>query len=340
MSLTKILPVIGSLLLMTCILSSTAFGGDLPQFGVRSETVRVPVVVVDKEGKLYDGLQKENFQILEEGVPQEITNFTGGQSPLTLVILVENSRPTQYLLQEILQPVANFITRTLEAEDYAALIAFDSRPRILCDFTRNRGQLLNGLYQLTTDPVVSYERSLFDALKFVLEGGVLDQVEYRGLAEVEGRTAVLLLSTGINSLSRTGFKEIRKIAANAGVPIYAIGIGELEYIRIEPHLGSFQRMTFLQAQNHLKTFSSESGGHFYSIRFIGALGNILESITAMLRFQYTLGYRTRWNEDLPAKRQIKVLVDLDGDQHPDNDRLDLNYRRYCYLADSGKGGNG
>ena len=41
-----------------------------PRFKVESDVVRVPVVVIDKEGRLYTDLKKEQFKILEDGVEQ------------------------------------------------------------------------------------------------------------------------------------------------------------------------------------------------------------------------------------------------------------------------------
>jgi Ca-activated chloride channel homolog len=304
---------------------------DAPPFRVDVDIVRVPVTVVDNEGRLYGGLERDAFTVLEDGAEREIVSFSGGESPLTLVVLLEHSRVSQYLLGEILRPAGVFVTQIMERGDYAALVAFDNRPRVLSDFTANRQQLLTSIQRLAQSPPAFRESNLFDALRFVLRGGYVEDVEYMGLAEVEGRTGVLLVATGLDTFSGITLDEARRVAANAGVPVYSVGVGELAFIRAEPHLSGMERMTFLQARNHLRTFSQESGGRFYSVRFPQAVDGVLESIAALLRFQYTLGFRP--SDTGGGRREIEVLVDLDGDGTPDNERLDLSYRRYYHAPE-------
>lgn len=321
-------------LLLPLVLTGLAQDGDAPpdtpQFRVESPIVQVPVVVVDKDGKLYGELTKENFQILEDGIPREITSFAGREAAQVVVFLLEDSDVVRYLLGEVLRPTGVFVTQIMERDDYAAIIAFDIKPHIFQDFTRNRQKLLNALNKLAQSPTGFNDSSLFDAVKFALNGGVLEEVEYKGISEVKGRTAVLLVATGMNTFSSITLGQVRREVWSAGVPIYSIGVGELAYLRAEPYLSGLQRIEYLQAQNNLQTLSRESGGVSYNVRFSGALDEVLESINAMLTYQYTLGYRPAQAPSDDGKREIEVLVDIDGDGQPDNDKLDLNYRRFYY----------
>src|SRR5205814_2410960 len=107
-----------------------------------------------------------------------------------------------------------------------------------------------------------------------------------------------------------------------GIPIYIIGTGEL-FMKLygdnlNPGSGSnirgvpFDRMTFLQAQNTLKTFAKETGGAYYPITFEGELPNALGSINALLRSQYSLGFKPDDARD-GKSHKIVVKVDVDGD---------------------------
>jgi hypothetical protein len=129
-------------------------------------------------------------------------------------------------------------------------------------------------------------------------------------------------------MSSLSFQDTREIAANSGVPIYSIAIGELAYTRADPFLSGPQRLKLMQARNNLSTLSKESGGYSYAPRFSGAVDDILESIANMLRFQYNLGYRPPDSEK-KGKREIQVLVDIDGDGVTEED-FDLKYRRFYY----------
>jgi hypothetical protein len=58
---------------------------------VASQLVTVDVGVLSKDGAFIPGLKKEYFRILEDNVPQTISNFTQIQAPITAVMLVEFS---------------------------------------------------------------------------------------------------------------------------------------------------------------------------------------------------------------------------------------------------------
>ncbi|MGH9340751.1 MAG: VWA domain-containing protein [Acidobacteriota bacterium] len=302
-----------------------------PQFRVESEVVDVPVVVIGEEGRLYTDLKQENFTVLEEGEPREITTFVGEESPLTLVILLEYSEVVRYIRGEVIRPAGIFVSQIMQPRDYAAIVAFDMKAEVLSDFTSDRFQLIQAVNTLIRSTPGFRESNLFDSLRFVLVGGTEDNIEYKGLAEVEGRTGVLLVATGLNTFSSISFEDAREVVTRAGVPIYSVGIGELAFIRAESYLSGLERLTFIQAQNNLKTFSEASGGRFYSVRFQGALNSVLDSIATMLRHQYTLGFRPgqKSNEDEDGERvEIEVLVDVDTDGQSDNDRLEVQHRQY------------
>lgn len=299
---------------------------------VETEAVRVPVVVIDEENdRLLTDLQADNFMIYEDGVRQQIDSFSGGKAePLTIVLLLEHSENVKYLMREVYRPAGVFVSQMMGLKDYAALIAFDRRPRILSDFTRNEQQLLDAVNQIVRSPTGFGEGSLFDAIRFVVAGGTQDHVEYKGLDEVEGRTGLLVVATGIDGFSHITYDDVRRDVARAGVPVYSIGVGELAYLRAEPYLNGLQRLTFLQAQNNLRHISEVSGGRFYSLRFEGALNDVLESIANMLRYQYTLSYLPSnpiKPSDEPQQRKIEVRVDVDGDGEADQDGIELQYRR-------------
>lgn len=320
------------ILILAEIMAAPAAGADAassaldpgPRLKVESDLVRIPVVVIDKEGHLYTDLKKEQFKILEDGVEQPVTVFTGGEAPMNIVLLLEYSSRILPLLGEVVYRAGLFISQILNPEDYAALISFDIKPRVVSDFTGHRGKLFNSLRGLAKDPPSYRESSLYDALEFALAG----DMDYAGLSGVQGRTAVLLISTGRDSLSKINFDEARKVVANAGVPVYSIGIGEASALQPYPYMSDISRLNHYQSRNTLRTFSESSGGRSYTVRFQADIDEVLNSIAAMIRFQYTLGYTPLNDRQKGKKRKIKVLVDIDGDGKPDNKRLELQHRRF------------
>lgn len=294
-----------------------------------AELVSVPVVVFDKKGNLLTNLKKENFTVYEDNIKQDIVTFATAEAPLTMVILIEFSKILfNYDTREkLIYPAGIFATRLMKPGDYVAVVAYDIRPKVLNDFTSNTNEVLNSVNLLIRNFPAFSEANLFDALKFVLTGGTVDEESYKGLDEVEGRTSVLLVSTGLDTFSKINFDEARKIVANAGVPIYAIGVAELTYLMLEPYLSGPARLDFLQAQNQLRTFAESSGGRSYNIRFIGELNSVLDSIVAMMRNEYVIGYAPSNPRREGKRRKIKVLVDVDGDGKPDNKNLEVQHRQ-------------
>ena len=112
------------------------------------------------------------------------------------------------------------------------------------------------------------------------------------------------------------------------MPIYIIGTGNLYMKKYGDQLDATDgllgattpgRMTFYQAQNTLKTLAKETGGEYFPITFEGELPTALQTINALMRSQYSLGYKPSGVRD-GKQHKIVVKVDVDGDgQYDDKD---------------------
>ena len=172
----------------------------------------------------------------------------------------------------------------------------------------------------------------------MLEGGRERNAEYAGLVSVQGRRrAVLLIASGIDTFSKINYDNARKIAQNAGIPIYVIGTGNMFYKRYE-HLmtatdgltGQPGRMTFQQAANALNTFAKETGGAYFPVTFESEAPSAVASINALMRHQYSLGYNPGERRD-GKKHKIEVRVDVNGDGVWDDKEYEINHRQF-YVA--------
>jgi VWFA-related protein len=279
--------------------TSTTFKADV-------DTVSVDVAVQDKNGRFIQGIQKGSFRILEDNVPQQITGYNVGAAPMTVAMVIEFSNKFQQLYGptwwQTLELSWGFAS-TLKPEDYVAVIAYDIKPETLSDFTTDRRQTQEALHRLTI-PAWS-EANLFDA--------VTDTAER--MSGIEGRKAILLISSGIDTFSKLTFDKTRKILQESGVPIYAIGLMQTlrMYAEASGRIGAIQEMDFLQADNEMKTFATETGGMAFFPRFPGEFPGIFQQIQQGLRNQYVLTYQPTNKAHDGAYRKIKVqLVDHDG----------------------------
>jgi len=257
--------------------------------------------VMDNKGHFIPGIPAGNFRVLEDGVPQQILKkaVTVGEAPMTIAMVIEFSNRFQRLCGpgwfQTLELAWGFAS-TLKPQDYIAVVAYDMRPEILTDFTTDRNKTQEALHRLTI-PAFS-EANLFDALTDTADR----------MSGLEGRKAILLLASGIDTFSKMTYDQARKKLQEAGVPIYAIGLLQAyrEYIDSMGGMGAISRMDFLQADNQMRTFSKETGGQAYFPRFQGEFGSIFQSIHEALRNQYVLTYQPTNRAHDGTYRKIKV----------------------------------
>ena len=308
-----------------------------------AQVVNVDVTVIEKKsGRILNTLTKKNFTIYEDGVKQETTNFRSGEGPMTAVLLLENAFNNRYwqgwfrptFAQEIFQAAATFVQGFVKPDDQVAVVTFSMRPKVIQDFTGDRNRLYQGVLSAYRDTLNFSEANIYDALSFVLLGGKAIQLydeeagegEYGGVSEVEGHTAIILITLGRDTFSRITYDKALKIVSRAGVPIFCVHTGFLWYKSRGDFAPPEVRLEFEQARNALQTFSKYTGGAYFPMTFETELPAIMQSIQAMLRTQYSLGYSPTNTRREGKERKIKVEVDIDGDGQPDNKQLDLKFR--------------
>jgi len=328
---------------------------------ISTDLVNVEAVVYNKKtGAVMQGLKKEHFEIYEDGVKQEIENFTTPDAPLTMVLLLEYSKLVDLLGSastgyfepgrvEVLRPAYEFVRTFVKPKDFISIIAYDIRPTPIVDFTDDASKLAAAVNLLIRNNPAFSESNLFDAMSFVLRGGKGDSVvlednksattEYAGLEEVNARTAVLLVSSGLDTFSKINYDQARKVVENAGVPVYIIGIGNMFLKKYDQYLdpmrvpfGIPDRLTLLQAQNTLKTFSDSTGGKYFPVTFPGEIPSVLQSISALVRNQYSLGYAPSNSRREGKRRKILVKVNLGDTIDP---KLVVIQHRQSYVEPKG-----
>lgn len=327
---------------------------------IATNIVNVDAVVYSKKnGQIVIGLKKENFAIFENGVKQEITNFSTPESPITVSVVVEFSKWTEDLgraagggfepgTYEVIRPVAYFASNFIKPpDDYASIIAFDMRPTPLTDFTNDPGRLRQAVDLLLRNYPAFRENNLWDAINFALMGGRGDTVvlekskeryaDYSGMVAVKSkRRAILLVASGIDTFSKINYDKIRKVVQNAGVPIYIIGTGNMFYKRYENWIPAmdpvgglgFGRMTFIQADNALRTIAKESGGAYFPVTFSGEVPDAVKSINALLRNQYSMAYDVGERPKDGKKYKLEVKVDINGDGQYDDKEYIVQHRPF------------
>src|SRR6266446_6014973 len=105
--------------------------------------VTLEVVATTQHGDIIPGLKKENFRILDDGVPQTITNFAPTDAPITTVMLLEfSSRGYYSFFSYYSRYWSDAFLPQLQQKDWVALETFDMKTRIEVDFTQNKDEVL------------------------------------------------------------------------------------------------------------------------------------------------------------------------------------------------------
>jgi len=230
---------------------------------VRVELVELPVVVLNENGMPVIGLELENFTVFEDEEQVEVEGFgTTADLPLSLAIAVDTSGSMIEDFPKVRRAVRGFTDELLEDGDQAVLIRFSWDAKVQVNWTDNINALVGDLDTVTPEGGTS----LHDAVVRSLE-------QFRGR---RGRQAVVLLTDGEDTTSRTDWKVAERFAHTMRIPIFSIGlgVGKLDF----------------SSRKTLKSLAAETGGEAFFPKQVDELPAVYARIAELLRSQYLLWY--------------------------------------------------
>lgn len=252
-----------------------------------SMRVTVPLVTLDvsvlTENRYFvPELKKENFHILEDGVPQTVASFSERHGAITAVLLVELTADLSQWQRNAVRASYRF-TKTLKNEDWAALILFDKHLHIAQDFTQDKSAVQEVLSKV--DLPLSHEINLFDALIETLDR----------LQQVEGRKYIVLMASGQDTFSKAVLDDVlKRLEMTKDTVIYSIATGHgLNHLQADNQMGAFARMT---------------GGRVFFPFSEEEYGDAFRDIGQTIRNHYVLSYRSTNKAQDGNWHAIKVTV--------------------------------
>jgi VWFA-related protein len=276
-------------------------------FKVRTdvEVVLLDVAVKDSHGGFVSGLQKEDFLIEEQKVPQPIKIFAAQDTPVTVGLIIDNSGSVRPKKPEIVTAALTFVTQSNPADE-VFIVNFNDRVRKGLpdgvDFSGDRNLLRMALL---TNPAQG-RTALYDAIQVGLQH--LDK------GRLDKKTLVVIADGGDNA-SDLNRDELTKLAEESLATIYTVGIYNPDDKDKNPRF--------------LKHISSLSGGEHFEPENINNLVGICEKIAKDIRNRYTLGFTPTNLRHDGKLRKIKVSA-----THPDTGKkLEVRTRTH-YVASS------
>jgi Ca-activated chloride channel family protein len=246
---------------------------------VKVQFVELYSSVLGRDGRPVQGLGKDDFQVYEDGVKQQIARFEEVENlPIHIGVMIDTSASMIGILDDVRKAALSFFQRSLEPKDRAAVITFSSFPRLAVELTADKTQLGRGLAGLAPEG----KTALYDSVMFGLYY----------FAGIKGQRAILLLSDGRDEGSRFDFEQTLDYARRAGVTLYTIGY----------------RLGDLGARGKLQKLAEETGGSSFFIDDNDGIAKVYESIEREMRSQLLIAYQSNNRSDDGQFRRVELKV--------------------------------
>jgi Ca-activated chloride channel family protein len=257
------------------------------QIRVDVRLVRVLATVKNPAGELVGALNKEDFEILDNGIPQQIAIFERQtEQPLSVAMMVDSSGSTAKDLKYEVDSVARFF-KALFAEgnpkDTVALYSFNDQVTCHNFFTHNQAPLEHSLRLIQGESGTS----LYDAV----------YLASRDLEARDGRKVMVIVTDGGDTTSRKDFHAALDAAQLANTAIYPV--------LVVPITNDAGRN--LGGEHALITMAMGTGGRVFEPALGAALDTAFSDIIKDLRTQYLLAYYPK-NVPLTKNRFHHLLV--------------------------------
>ena len=191
-----------------------------PRFKSSIDVVSVAAVVRDKKGRFVSDLLQEDFKIVEGGVPRKILDFRAeANGPVKMALLVDISGSMQVGGRAVdAQQMAKHLFAALRPIDQSAIFTFDTGLDQVSAFTSDRDRLEKAL---ETAQKPYGQTSLYDATAKIAR---VVATESRNSAGLPQRSAVVVITDGIDTKSQLTPEQVASIASEIDVPVYIVAV--------------------------------------------------------------------------------------------------------------------
>ena len=272
---------------------------------VSTEVVNVYAVVADKKKNLIADLKKEDFEVQEDGVPQQIRYFSREtDTPLTMGIMVDTS-PSQGRVLGVEQEQADaFLHQVLRPKDLAFVLHFDVDVELLQDFTADQKLLTRAIdatvingggHGVMPGPFPTSDAGgathLYDAVYLASNELLRNEV---------GRKVLILLTDGEDQGSKVKLETALEATQKSDVINYAVNIVDRPFYGI--------RSMGFSGDSVLRKLSDDTGGRVIQVNKSKDTAAAFQEIANELRTQYLIGYTPTNTKHDGAFRKIRVSV--------------------------------
>ena len=239
-----------------------------PTFRAGTQVVPLYVTVQDADKRLVPDLAIEDFDVLDNGKPVTLTQFSNEPQPFSAVVMLDTSASMTASLELLKDAAEQFVIRMLP-EDRGMVGAFNDKIQFpVGNLTSDRDDLIGALRELG----FGNPTRLYDAV----------EASIQQLRDVQGRRVVLVFTDGDDTASKIGMGKVLEQARADEVMIYSIGLESVFFngqskVRTRPDRG-------------LRKLSDETGGGYFELKNSDDLGPTFTRVAQELHSQYVLGF--------------------------------------------------
>jgi Ca-activated chloride channel homolog len=295
---------------------------------VNVEMISMPAVVTDRTGKRITDLKQEDFQIFEDGVPQEISGFASTDEPIEVALLLDTSGSTELKLARIQNSAINFVHQ-LHPDDEVAVLSFAKEAKLQYDFTIDRKKNEYGIKKTRPGGCTAAYEAVWLALEEVLK-------------PIRERKALVIFSDGVDTCSnKASMKETLDLSKETRATIYSVYYdteGDLEKIQkknstgypgqnpsivldpFPPKIGipssipgtrtstgtGSEPESYMRGSAYLKDLAENSGGVLFDGN--ADLNAAFSAIAKELASQYSMGYYSTNTSHDGKFRKIQIKL--------------------------------
>lgn len=244
--------------------------------------------VQDQDRLPVSGLNRQDFQVYEDGVLQQIESFSHGDIPVTVGLVIDNSGSMRPKRTEVIAAALAF-ARASNSNDQMFVVNFNERVFFGLPpgtaFTNSATQLEIGLSRFAAEGMTALYDATVAGLEHLKKGD-------------RDKKVLILISDGGDNASRHNMAEVMKLAKQSDVIIYTIGIFDNDDMDRNPRV--------------LRQLAKATGGEAFLPESIKEIIPICERIARDIRNQYSFTYSPTNIKYDGKYRTIDVKASLHG----------------------------
>jgi Ca-activated chloride channel homolog len=255
-------------------------------FRKQVEEVQLHATVVDDRQRLVTNLDRNSFQVFEDGQPQKITSFRHEDIPVALGVVIDNSGSMRDKRPAVNQAAINLV-KASNPRDEVFVVNFNDEYYLDQDYTAQVRLLQEALERIESRGGTALYDAVIASGEHLKKNGKLD------------KKVLLVVTDGEDNSSRESLEQaVRRLEYDNGPTVYTIGI-----------LGSEKQR---RARRALVELAERTGGVAFFPKDLSEVDAISQQVAHDIRNQYTIGYKPSIPQSKGGYRMVKVEARAPG----------------------------